>query len=178
MWDDDDNNTPLVKQLRDQIDERNKRLKDLDATIAEQKKELDSLRPQLRLTTVKDLLADLKVNPKVAKLIPAEVEPTKEAISGWLGEYGDVLGVKQETEQAAPETPEVTGKPVDGVPAVAPDLAAQWERMQSQDSAAGATTPDKEAKDLAQLTAAYKAALDGGGSDAFFAMLNGERPIP
>lgn len=177
FWDDDDeNDSNLVKRLRAEIKERDKTLSEKDATLAEREKELSNLRPQVRLTTVRDVLGDLKVNPKVAKLIPSDVEPTKEAVSAWLGEYGDVLGIKREETTEAP--PAETPAEQVGVPAIDPATAAQWERIQSQESSAGATTPDREAQDLAHLTAAYEAALAGGGSDEFFAILTGEKKLP
>lgn len=173
-WNDDDEETPLVKRLRDEIKQRDTRLQELDGTLAEQKKELTSLRPQVRLTSVREVLSDLKVNPKVAKLIPSDVEVTKDAVSAWLDEYGDVLGI-QKQEQAAPQTG--TTAPVEGAaaPLVTEETANQWERIQSADSSAGATSPDKETKDLAALTSAYNAAMKDGGSDAFFAFLQGQQ---
>jgi hypothetical protein len=177
FWDDQgDSDSDLVKRLRQEIKDRDKRLSDLDATLAERNGELDKLRPQVRLTTVRDVLGDLKVNPKVAKLIPPDVDPTKDAVTAWLAEYGDVLGIKQGETEEKPEaeTPEETP----GTPAVDPAVADQWARVQSQEASAGATAPDKEAQDLAQLTAAYQAALKEGGSDAFFAFLTGEKALP
>lgn len=179
FWDDENGDgSDLVKRLRAEIKERDKTLSEKDATLAEREKELANLRPQVRLTSVRDVLGDLKVNPKVAKLIPADVDPTKDAVQAWLSEYGDVLGIKQgEESPAAPEGQKPPEEPP-GQPAVEPGVAQQWERIQSQESSAGATTPDKEAQDIAQLTAAYQAAQKEGGSDAFFAYLTGEKQLP
>src|ERR1044072_1127019 len=94
-WDDQDENaSDLVKRLRQEIKDRDKRLSDFDATLAERDRELEKLRPQVRLTSVRDVLGDLKVNPKVAKLIPSDVEPTKESVSAWLGGDGDIRAIK------------------------------------------------------------------------------------
>jgi hypothetical protein len=180
-WEDaEDNDSPLVKRLRQEIKDRDKALSERDATLAERDAELSTLRPQARLATVREILTGLSVKAKVAKLIPADVEPTKESVTAWLREYGDVLGITQdEDEQAPSETQDEPEKPAYGTPPeVTPDTAAQWARIQSQESSAGATTPDKEASDLAQLTAAYNAAKEKGGADAFFAMLQGEQAIP
>jgi hypothetical protein len=173
-WNDDDEETPLVKRLREEIKTRDTRLAELDGTLAEQKKELTSLRPQVRLTSVREVLSDLKVNPKVAKLIPSDVEVTKDAVSAWLDEYGDVLGIQKQEQTATTTETQVSGEGATA-PLVTDETANQWERIQNQDSASGATTPDKETKDLAALTSAYNAARKEGGSDAFFAFLRGEQ---
>lgn len=177
FWDnEDENDTPLVKRLRQEIKDRDKSLSEKDVTLAERDRELSELRPKIRLTTVREVLGDLKVNTKVAKLIPADVEPNKDAVQAWLDEYGDVLGIKQEENSEGEATETVTETP--GAAPVDPLVAQQWERIQSQESAAGATTPDRETQDIAQLTAAYQAALKDGGSDAFFAYLTGEKALP
>jgi hypothetical protein len=182
MWADDDEETPLVKRLRAEIEKRDASLKELDGTLAERNEELKKLRPQVRLTSVRDVLSDLGVPAKVAKLIPQDVEASKDAVSAWLDEYGDVLGIQKTDTSATNSTATQAGHQAQvetGAPevTVSQETANQWERVQSQESSAGATTPDKEARDLAALTSAYKAALEGGGSDAFFAYLqSGQTP--
>jgi len=44
-----------------------------------------------RTSTIKDLLTEKKLSPKLAKLIPANVETTPEALETWLTEYGDLF---------------------------------------------------------------------------------------
>jgi hypothetical protein len=170
IWEDDDievdNESDLVKQLR-------KIIKDGKKQNQEYLEELNKLRPQVRVNSLTGILNDLKVNPKVAKLIPSDLEVSEESIKGWLDEFGDVFGIAAPQESPAAQDS-------DGAPAapanVEPDVAAQWQRIQSQESQSGVTTPDKEAQDIAMLTAAAQAA--NGDSDAFFAMLKGELPIP
>lgn len=86
----------VVKQLRKVNRTLEKRLKELEA-------EANTYKAQTRQRTVKDVLTSKGVNPKVAALIPQDIEPTEEAVSNWLNEWGDVFGVK--TEEAAEQTP-------------------------------------------------------------------------
>lgn len=95
-FDFEDGPQDVVKQLRKVNRTLEKRLKELEA-------EANTYKTQTRQRTVKDVLTSKGVNPKVAALIPQDIEPTEEAVSGWLNEWGDVFGVKtEETEAQAP----------------------------------------------------------------------------
>lgn len=77
----------VVKQLRKVNRSLEKRLRELET-------EATSLKTAQRQRTVKDVLSAKGVNPKVATFIPSDIEPTEEAVTAWLGEYGDVFGVQ------------------------------------------------------------------------------------
>jgi hypothetical protein len=93
-FDFEDGPQDVVKQLRKVNRTLEKRLKELE-------QEANTLKTQTRQRTVKDVLSTKGINPKVAALIPQDIEPTEEAVSNWLNEWGDVFGVK--TEEATPE---------------------------------------------------------------------------
>ena len=76
-----------IAQLRRQYKAMLKENKDKDA-------EISKLRTQSRTATVKEILRTKQVNPKLAALIPPDVEVTEEAIEKWLEEFGDVFNVK------------------------------------------------------------------------------------
>jgi hypothetical protein len=172
IWDDDfdaDNESDLVRQLRQVI-------KDGKKKNAEYETELKALRPQVRKQTVSQILSDLNVNPKVAGLVPSDVETTKDAIKAWVDEYGDIFGAAT-TNTTTPDATNTNesndqndGNGADG------DVRETWQKIQSVDSQAGVTTPDKETEQIAMLIAASKAA--GDNSELFGRMLSGEVPIP
>lgn len=81
----------VVKQLRKVNRTLEKRLKELEA-------EASTLKTAQRQRTVKDVLSAKGFNPKVAALIPNDIEPTEEAVSNWLGEWGDVFGIQTQAE--------------------------------------------------------------------------------
>lgn len=91
-FDFEDGPQDVVKQLRKVNRTLEKRLKELE-------QEANTLKTQTRQRTVKDVLSTKGINPKVAALIPQDIEPTEEAVTNWLSEWGDVFGVK--TEEAA-----------------------------------------------------------------------------
>jgi predicted RNase H-like nuclease (RuvC/YqgF family) len=95
-FDFEDGPQDVVKQLRKVNRTLEKRLKELE-------QEATTLKTQTRQRTVKDVLSTKGINPKVAALIPQDIEPTEEAVSNWLNEWGDVFGVK--TEEAAESAP-------------------------------------------------------------------------
>ena len=91
---DEDQPQDVVQQLRKVNRTLEKRLKELE-------QEANTLKTQTRQRTVKDVLTQKGINPKVAAFIPQDIEITEDAISGWLDEYGDVFGIK--TEEAPKE---------------------------------------------------------------------------
>lgn len=98
---DDDNTTDVVSQLRKVNRALEKRAKELE-------QELSGLKTQTRQRTVKDVLQAKGLNPKIASLIPQDVEPTDEALNQWIAEFGDVFGIQQPSEEKpAEKSPEV-----------------------------------------------------------------------
>jgi hypothetical protein len=128
-WDDDDfdlddeNETPQVGNNNDLIKQLRKAERSKDKMIKELQSKLGDLESAQREVTVRSVLESKGLNPKVAKLLPANLEPTAEAVDGWLAEYGDVFGIQTVDAREA-----------------SPDLAAlrQIDRVTS-----GAITPDK-----------------------------------
>lgn len=80
-----DSGNDLVKQLR-------KAAKQKDKELAELKAQFENLNKAQRERAVKDALEARGVNSKIAKFIPADIDPTEESLSKWLDENGDVFG--------------------------------------------------------------------------------------
>lgn len=87
-------NNDLVKKLR-----KAERAK--DKMVRELQEQLNSLKSQQREAVVGNFLAENGLNPKVAKFIPSDIDPTADSLRQWVNEYGDVFGL-QPTQ--APET--------------------------------------------------------------------------
>lgn len=92
-WNDDDddqgdgNETPLMKDLRKQLEAAKQANKDMQKQMAE-------VQAKARSTDIRVLLSELGVkNAKVGKFIPDDVDATKEGLTGWLKENGDVFGI-------------------------------------------------------------------------------------
>jgi predicted RNase H-like nuclease (RuvC/YqgF family) len=96
-FDEDFEPQDVVKQLRKVNRTLEKRLKELED-------EATTLKTQTRQRTVKDVLTAKGINPKVAAFIPQDIEISEEAVSNWLNEYGDVFGVKQESQESESPT--------------------------------------------------------------------------
>jgi hypothetical protein len=168
FWDDDieaEDESDLVKQLREVIKKGKKANEEFET-------ELKQLRPQVRTASVSSILSGLKVNPKIAKVIPSDVEANEEAVKAWLDEYGDLFGAQSQAtgDDSSAQTEEEDVQEFD------PNAAAQWQRIQTVGSQSGVTTPDAESAQLAMLQSAAKAA--DGNADKYFAYLKGEIPIP
>jgi hypothetical protein len=103
-YDDDEDNdttTDVVGQLRKVNRTLEKRAKELE-------QELAGLKSQTRQRTVKDVLQAKGLNPKIAALIPQDIEPTDDALAKWIEDYGDVFGVQVPTEEKpAEKSPEI-----------------------------------------------------------------------
>jgi hypothetical protein len=103
-YDDDEDNdttTDVVGQLRKVNRTLEKRAKELE-------QELAGLKSQTRQRTVKDVLQAKGLNPKIAALIPQDIEPSDEALMKWIEDYGDVFGIQTPTEEKpAEKSPEI-----------------------------------------------------------------------
>ena len=87
-----DNNA--MRQLRRALKAEQAKNKEFEAKLAE-------LSTANRGRAIQDVLAGKGLtNPKIAKLIPADIDPTAEAVGAWLEEYGDVFGVGAPPEQS------------------------------------------------------------------------------
>ena len=129
----------LVKKLRSKIDELAARAKELES-------ENLSLKGQSRKQTLSSALAARGYPAKIAAFIPADIEPTDEAIDEWLSEYGDVFGgaTQATQEQANQQAPVVVGSAAD---------AEAYRRMSAAET--GAAAPANVTGDiLAQISAA------------------------
>lgn len=122
----------LVRQLRKQLKAEQKRLKELEA-------ETSNLRSAQRQSVIKNVLAERGVNEKVAAFIPADLEPTADALTQWLDQHGDVFGL-QPTESQQQANPSLAAlRQIDAVtanaqtPAGAEDLLLRLNQAGSAD---------------------------------------------
>ena len=70
-----------------------------DKQIKELMEQLTTVNKSVREQSVKEVLTSKGINPKVAALIPSEIQSPDE-VTNWLSEYGDVFGITQ-SEQGA-----------------------------------------------------------------------------
>lgn len=98
--DDDDDFTPsfesdtdLVRKLRKDLKQAQKRNKELEGSLGE-------LSKAQRERIIKDAFASKGVNPKIASFVPQDIDASEEAVTQWLENYADVFGIKLEEKQA------------------------------------------------------------------------------
>lgn len=118
----------LLKQLRRQLREANKKLGEYDT-------ELSTLRQKTRVTELSDVVKSKGLDPRVAKLYPKDADATPEAVDAWLAEFGDVFGLQPSEEP--------------NEPAVDPATIAAHRRMANAEGTALPAT--KETEVLAKL---------------------------
>jgi hypothetical protein len=66
-----------------------------DKQLKELQVELESLRKFQRESTISKVLHEKNINPKIAALIPGDLDGSLESINLWLEQYGDIFGVQQ-----------------------------------------------------------------------------------
>ncbi len=82
-------NEDPIKQLRRALNAANKKNKELETQVSE-------WNSKQREKVISDVLAERGVNPKIAKLIPSDIDATNvDALNVWLEEYGDAFGIPQ-----------------------------------------------------------------------------------
>ena len=88
-----DSDTDLVRKLRKDLKQAQKRNKELEGSLGE-------LSKSQRERIIKDAFASKGVNPKIASFVPQDIEASEEAVTQWLDNYADVFGIKVEEKQA------------------------------------------------------------------------------
>lgn len=135
---DDGSETSTLKDLRKQREDAVNEAKALKAQLA-------ALQNQVRTQTVAGVLKDKGVPAKVAKLVPADVEATEEAVVKWLEEFGDVFGA------AAPAATTTTGEDAPPKPGVSQEAAAQLRAIQNVEAGGIPDAPVGLQRDLAKI---------------------------
>lgn len=113
LLNDSDADSDLVKTLRAALKSK--------ANEAKQAAdELATLRKEKRTSTLADVLKDKGVPTKAAKLLPADIEPTPEAVDAWLAEFGDLFGIEQKAQTNATAEQQAAAAAITGASAGAP----------------------------------------------------------
>lgn len=128
-YDDDDQQDQGPKALREAREKAAR-----EAT--EQRERADKLEKQLRDLTLREVLKERDLNPKVVELIPADADPTQ-----WLETYGELFGAKK----SAPTRQQ--GEPTDDGPTA--DEVDQLRKQQDAD--AHGFRPGNEGDELQKL---------------------------
>lgn len=128
-----DNNTDLVRKLRKAERTKEKRIRELED-------ELGSLRSMQRESSIKSVLSEKGINPKIAAFIPSTLDSTPEAVSAWIEEYADIFGIQTASSNDAMQE--------------GPDLAAL---RQIDAVTSGALSPDREQDMFLRLSQAGSA---------------------
>jgi hypothetical protein len=85
----------LVTQLRRATKKKDKQLKEL-------MDELNSLRTVQRTNSIKSVLSEKNLNPKIAAFIPESIEASPEAVDAWLEEHAEVFGLQVTKQEQTP----------------------------------------------------------------------------
>lgn len=86
----------LVTQLRRATKKKDKQLKEL-------MDELNSLKTAQRANSIKSVLSERNLNPKIAAFIPESIEASPEAVDAWLEEHAEVFGLRVEKQEQTPD---------------------------------------------------------------------------
>lgn len=84
--------TDLVRKLRKDLKQAMRRNKELEGTLGE-------LSKSQRDRILKDVFTSRGVSPKIAALVPSDIDASEEAITTWLDNYADVFGVETQQKQ-------------------------------------------------------------------------------
>lgn len=84
-WDDEEEETSTgPANLRKALKDAQRKLKAAEQQLADQGK-------TIRKRTIGDAIAAKGLNPKLAALVPSDIESTEEAINAWVEEFADVF---------------------------------------------------------------------------------------
>ena len=83
-WDEDEETDNGPGDLRKALKAAQRKLKAAEQALADQGK-------TIRKRTISDAIAAKGLNPKLAALVPPDLEGTEEAVSAWVSEFSDVF---------------------------------------------------------------------------------------
>jgi F0F1-type ATP synthase alpha subunit len=86
------NDSELIKQFRKQLKAEKKARLEAESKLTE-------LSKSQKERAIKDVLTSKGVRQSIAKYIPADIEPTEEAIEGWLSNNAEDFGLQLEQKQ-------------------------------------------------------------------------------
>lgn len=109
----------------------------------------DKLLKQVRETAISQVLSTKGVDAKVAKLVPADIEPTAEAVEKWLADWGDVFTPKSSEGKGSQEAGEENSTGEGEGDTEGAEFAATMGRISAATN--GAQPPGKQADLLNQL---------------------------
>lgn len=122
------NDSELIKQFRKQLKAEKKARLEAESKLTE-------LSKSQKERAIKDVLTSKGVRQSIAKYIPSDLEPTEEAISGWLAANAEDFGL--EVNKPAPDAADVNAlrqmdRALEGAsaPAISSDL---YEKMLNHD---------------------------------------------
>jgi hypothetical protein len=120
LFNDDANDTDLVKSLRKALKDKDKALREKDDILATYSK-------KERASSLADVLKEKGLDSKVTKLYPADAETTPEAVDAWLAEFGDLFGIQQQNGTTADEETQQAAARIAGASANAPSGNAAFD---------------------------------------------------
>ena len=135
----------VVKKLRRSDRAKEKRIKELES-------ELGSLRKNQREFSVKSVLENKGISPKIAAFIPQDMDVNSTEFDAWLNEYSDVFGVSVSNDEES------------GQPGISQQDLATLRQMDAVTS--GALSPDREEDLMLRLNQA-------GSADEILSMIYG-----
>lgn len=160
----DEPETPLIKQLRQQI---RKLTKERDDGRAELTKALAGNRSR----DVADLFSKKGVDPKYAKWFPADQDATEVNVEAWIEDNKELLPVSQTTPVPPPQAPPADGQTIapEQLAGLTPDAIQTLQRVQQLGQGPGASTPTL---DNAKLTDLAEASKKAGSFEEYVALAN------
>lgn len=139
---DDGSNPPAApnpRDLRNQLKAALKKNKELET-------KLSSAQGEARKANIKDFFREKGINPKLAKYVPADLDPTNEALEKWVEEDGELFNITATppngNENKAPGSADGTpGTPGESDADITPAVQAAWNSISG--STANALPPGK-----------------------------------
>jgi len=144
--DDDDANdgsnapaAPNPRDLRNQLKAALKAKKELEGQLA-------SVKGEARKANIGNYFRDKGINPKLAKYVPADLDPTTEALDKWVEEDGELFNITATppdgNENKAPGSADgIPGTPGGSDADITPAVQAAWNSISG--STANALPPGK-----------------------------------
>jgi len=139
---------PNPRDLRNQLKQALKANKEMSAKLA-------SAESLVRKTNIGNYFREKGINPKLAKYVPADLDPSDDALAKWIEEDGELFNIKpvdggenkpSDSNTGTPGTPGLTGDNI------TPEVQQGWNQINN--TTANALPPGKAEELMSKITSA------------------------
>lgn len=151
-YDDDDDEAGQEDQRQSSVKSLRNQLKQVLADNKQLKADNEKLTSDVRKSNISTFFQTKGINPKLAKYVPVDIDPTEEALTKWVTDDGELFNIKLTPPAEKPAESPTGETGTTGTPEVPESVSDGWSQITN--STANALPAGKEEDLMAQISSA------------------------